>query len=149
MVSGVETAGTVLAVVPLLIIALEKWHAGVVKTKQIAGLRKKDRERLAAKIKGLVTKLTWHDVQLNINLKTLLIAADDELVLDSLPRDFRHHLWTGSSSTGLENYLRRIGGNEAIAAFKGVMESSESLIEDIAENFKHDGRDLQVMKSQP
>jgi len=77
------------------------------------------------------------------------MIADDELVLDDLPRDFRHHLWTGSSSTGLEGYLRRIGGNEAIAAFKGVMESSESLVRDIAEKFQHDKRDPQVMKARP
>jgi hypothetical protein len=148
MVTGVETAGIVLAVVPLLVVALEKWHTGFVKTKQIAGLRKKDRERLAAKIKGLVTKLTWHDVQLNINLKTLLLAVDDGLVLETLPRDYRDHLWTGSSSAGVENYLRRIGGEEAITAFKGVMESSELLIKELAESFEHGGRDPQVMETQ-
>lgn len=89
MVTGVETAGLVLAVIPLLVLALEKWHGGVVKTRAIAGISKKDKERLAAKVKGLVTQLNWHDAQLGINLKCLLMAADGEIDLESLPKDYK------------------------------------------------------------
>jgi hypothetical protein len=145
MVTGVETASLVLAAVPLLILALEKWHGGFVKTRAILGLRRKDRERLAAKIKGLVTELTWHDLQLNINLKTLLLAADLEVNIEDLPRDYRDRLWTGSLGGKVDDYLQRIGGEDAVTGFRARIVSSKLLVEEIAEGFEHAGWGSQVI----
>jgi hypothetical protein len=144
MVTGVETAGVVLAVVPLLILALEKWQNGLLKTNQIAGLRRKDRERLAAKIKRLATQLNWHDTQLDINLKYLFLTSNSEVDIEALPRDFKNQLWTNPVGQEVEKYLKRIAGENAVEVFKSVIEASERLVEEIAEHFEHGGRDPQV-----
>jgi hypothetical protein len=148
MLTGVETAGVVLAVAPLLVLALEKWHGGFVKTRAIAGITKSDKERLTAKIKRLVTELKWHDVQLSINLKSLLLTADEELDIENLPQDYKSEIWKGPLGDKLEKYLKRIGGNQAVDAFNGFLKNSERLLEEIAQSFEHPGRNLKVAYQQ-
>jgi hypothetical protein len=148
MLTGVETAGVVLAVVPLLVLALEKWHGGFVKTRAIAGITKSDKERLTAKIKRLVTELKWHDAQLSINLKSLLLTADEELDIESLPQDYKNEIWKGPLGDKLEKYLKRIGGKQAVDAFNGFLKNSERFLEEIAQSFEHPGRNLKVAHQQ-
>ena len=136
MVTGVETAGLVLGSIPLLILAIEKWHKGFVKARAIAGLTTEDRDRIATKINGLATALKSHSGQLNINLKALLKAADPDLDLDGLPQDYRDQLWKGSTADLLDEYLRRMGGEDAIEGFRGEIEASKLIVEEIGHHFR-------------
>lgn len=144
MITGVETAGLVLAVIPLLLAALDQWQRGIGKAKAIAGLREKHRRRLLAKVEGLVKQLDWHDAQLNINLKRLMLATDNELNIEELPRDYKDDLWTGPLRPKVECYLKRLGGHEAARAFRGIMENCELLAVEIAEHFEYVMRDPQL-----
>jgi hypothetical protein len=143
MVTGIETAGLVLGSVPLLILAIEKWHKGFVKTRDIAGLRPQDRERIAMKINGLAGALKRHNSQLNINLKSLLKAADPNFDLDSLPHDYRDQLWKEPLGDSLNNYLRLLGGDDAVEGFRSEIEASKALVEEIGQHFRQ-GKDNAV-----
>ncbi|KAF1963143.1 hypothetical protein CC80DRAFT_530983 [Byssothecium circinans] len=108
MVTGIETAGLVLGSMPLLILAIEKWHKGFV--------------------------------------KALLKAADPDLDLDSLPQDYRDQLWNGSTADSLDEYLRRMGGEDAVEGFRGEVEASKIIVEEIGQHFRQGKEKAQPAK---
>ena len=137
MVTGVETAGLVLAVLPLLLQCLGCWHDGFVKAKTIAGLSAKQRGRLGLKIRGLIDLLQIHHGQLCMDIKRLVLNAKPDEDIDQLPHDYDDKLWHGPVGIAVERYLRKHGGDISVTAFRGLLNNYHAVAEDIAERFEH------------
>lgn len=102
MVTGIETAGLVLAVLPLLIEALSVYKKGLEKTGVILGYKQK---RYKVKVERLRLRLTGLSASLHLNLSKLVgrAAPNEELV--RLPEDYNDVLWTGETAEKIKAYL--------------------------------------------
>ena len=127
MVTGVETAGLVLAVLPLLIQALSVYKKGLEKTGIVLGFKQK---RYKLKVERLRLQLTSLQTSLHVNLAKLVgrAAPNEELV--RLPEDYNDVLWIGGTAEKIKAYLQ-LGG--AFEAFQDILSLYESYLEEIAE----------------
>ena len=126
MVTGVETAGLVLAVLPLLIEALSVYKKGLEKTGVVLGFKQK---RYKLKVERLRLQLKGQSASLHLNLAKLLgrAAANEEFV--KLPEDYNNALWAGETAEKIRAYLQPEGAYEA---FQGTLSLYESYLEEIA-----------------
>lgn len=127
MVTGIETAGLVLAVLPLLIEALSVYKKGLEKTGVILGYKQK---RYKVKVERLRLRLTGLSASLHLNLSKLAgrAAPNEELV--RLPEDYNDVLWTGETAEKIKAYLQPVGAYEAFQSTLGLY---ESYLQEIAE----------------
>lgn len=135
MVTGVETAGLILAVLPLLIEALGSYKEGLEKEKMILGITIQARKRLALKVELLVIELKEQLCHVGITLRTLILAASPHLTLGDLPENPEDVLWTGDVGTQVELYLRQ-GGSNVVQSFRDTMKRHQNYLEWIAEHLK-------------
>lgn len=148
MLTGVEIAGLVLAVVPILIEGLTKWAAALPTTKRVLG-SKKERQKLARKIRGLVKSLEFHQDQVTIDLRILMLRASPTEEIGALPKDYKDIIWTGPLGTSVDEYLKALGGDSAADSFRGAIELFHDVVTEIAEQFEHYLRPTGVSIKQP
>ena len=127
MATGVETAGLVLAVLPLLIEALSVYKRGLEKTGVVLGLKQK---RYKLKVERLRLQLRGQSASLHINLAKLVSRAAPNEDFVKLPEDYNDALWTGETAEKIKAYLQPGG---AFEAFEGTLSLYESYLEEIAE----------------
>ena len=127
MVTGVETAGIVLAVLPLLIEALSVYKKGLEKTGIVLGFKQK---RYKIKVERLRLQLKGQSASLHLNLAKLVGRAAPNAEFVKLPEDYNDVIWTGETAEKIEAYLQ-LGG--AFEAFQGTLSLYQSCLEEIAE----------------
>ena len=127
MVTGVETAGLVLAVLPLLIEALSVYKKGLEKTGVVLGIKQK---RYKLKVERLRLQLKGQSASLHLNLAKLVSRAAPNEDFVKLPEDYNDALWTGETAEKIKAYLQPGG---AFEAFEGTLNLYESYLEEIAE----------------
>ena len=127
MVTGVETAGLVLAVLPLLIEALSVYKKGLEKTGVVLGFKQK---RYKLKVERLRLQLKGQSASLHLNLAKLVSRAAPNEDFVKLPEDYNDALWTGETAEKIKAYLQPGG---AFEAFEGTLSLYESYLEEIAE----------------
>lgn len=127
MVTGIETAGLILAVLPLLIEALSVYKKGLEKTVIVLGFKQK---RYKVKVERLRLRLKGQNASLHLNLAKLVgrAAPNEEFV--KLPEDYNDVLWTGDTAGKIKAHLQPGG---AFEAFQGTLILYESYLEEIAE----------------
>lgn len=127
MVTGVETAGIVLAVLPLLIEALSAYKKGLEKTGIVLGFKQK---RHKVKVERLRLRLKGQSASLHLNLAKLVNRAAPNEEFVKLPEDYSDLLWTGDTAEKIKAYLQPGGVFEA---FQDTLTLYESYLKDIAE----------------
>ena len=127
MVTGIETAGLVLAILPLLIEALSVYKKGLEKTGMILGFKQK---RYKLKVERLRLRLKGQSASLHLNLAKLIGRAAPNEDFMRLPEDYNDVLWTGNIAERIKAYLQPGGGFEA---FQVTLSLYESYLEEIAE----------------
>ncbi len=127
MVTGVETAGLVLAVLPFLIEALSVYKKGLEKTGVVLGFKQK---RYKVKVERLRLRLQGQSASLHLNLAKLVARAAPNEDFVKLPEDYNDVLWTGETADKIKVYLQSDG---AFEAFQGTLALYESYVEEIAE----------------
>ena len=143
MVTGVETAGLVLAVLPLLIEALSVYKKGLEKTGVVLGFKQK---RYKLKVERLRLQLKGQNASLHLNLAKLVSRAAPNADYVKLPEDYNDALWTGETAEKIREYLQPGG---AFEAFQGTLNLYESYLEEIAEKLVGVLRPSKVCKKVP
>ena len=126
MITGIETAGLVLAALPLLIQALSAYKSGLEKTEVILGLKQK---RYKLKVERLRLRLEGQSVSLHINLAKLIARAAPAEDITRLPEKYDDILWTGVIAEKVKAYLQ-LGSTFEI--FKDTLSMYQSYLEEIA-----------------
>jgi hypothetical protein len=145
MVTGVETAGLVLAVLPLIIQALSEYRSGLEKTAFILG-RKQNVQKYKNKIGKLVRRLGSLRTHFKQNLAKVVGRAAPGYWCGDLPEGFESDFWTGEIKTKLEVYLRNAG---ALESFQDVVHDIEDYLEDITQNLVEVLEPKQVRQNLP
>ena len=127
--SGVEAAGLVLAVLPLLIEALSVYKKGLEKTGIVLGFKQK---RYKAKVERLRLRLRGQSASLHLNLAKLVGRAAPNEDLIKFSEDYNDVLWKGEIGEKIKTYLEPGG---AFEAFQGTLRLYEMYLEEIAEKF--------------
>ena len=127
--SGVEAAGLVLAVLPLLIEALSVYKKGLEKTGIVLGFKQK---RYKAKVERLRLRLKGQSASLHLNLAKLVGRASPNEDLIKFSDDYNDVLWKGEIGEKIKAYLEPGGVFEA---FQGTLRLYEMYLEEIAEKF--------------
>ena len=127
MVTGIETAGLVLAVLPLLIEALSVYKQGLEKTGIVLGFKQK---RYKLKVERLRLRLKGQSASLHLNLAKLIgrAAPNEEIV--KLPENYNDVLWTGEIAEKIRAYLQP---SDIFEAFQSTLSLYENYLEEIAE----------------
>ncbi|KAL9626733.1 MAG: hypothetical protein Q9204_007080, partial [Flavoplaca sp. TL-2023a] len=145
MVTGIETAGLVLAALPILVRVLTEYRIGVRKTGFILGKSKTYENRIG--------KLARHLRLLDTNLKHLLTrvmgtAAPDDWS-GEVPKDYKSQIWTGVVGEKVRAYLEAV---EAFDTFEMIILDYEDYLIDVAESLSGllpgpmvDTRDLRAL----
>ena len=127
--SGVEAAGLVLAVLPLLIEALSVYKKGLEKTGIVLRLKEK---KYKVKVERLRLKLQGHSASLHLSLAKLIGRAAPSEDIIKFSEDYNDVLWKGETGEKIKAYLESGG---AFEAFQGTLSLYEMYLEEIAENF--------------
>ena len=127
--SGVEAAGLVLAVLPLLIEALSVYKKGLEKTGIVLGFKQK---RYKAKVERLRLRLKGQSASLHLNLAKLVGRAAPNEDIIRFSEDYNDVLWKGEIGEKIKAYLEPGG---AFEAFQGTLRLYEMYLEEIAEKF--------------
>ena len=125
--TGIETAGLVLAVLPFLIEALSVYKQGLEKTGIVLGFKQK---KYKIKVERLRLRLKGQSASLHINLTKLVGRAAPNEDVVKLPEDYNDALWRGDIADKIKEYLQP---NGAFEAFQGTLSLYESYLEEIAE----------------
>jgi hypothetical protein len=132
--SGIEVAGIVLAVLPLVISALEDYKRGLKPLKRLALTWRLE-------LQNLTRCLREQKYFFRINLRRLVIAAapdsDDYKVSEDLVSVLKH----GSARESIERYL--VDG-ESVEMFDGILKDYVSLLGDVVQKLKHIHRPTEV-----
>ncbi|KAL8900784.1 MAG: hypothetical protein Q9207_005533 [Kuettlingeria erythrocarpa] len=127
MVTGVETAGLVLASLPIIVQLLTEYRLGFRKTLFLLG-RSKTYEnkvgKLARQLRILHTNLQ------QVLTRVIGTAAPDKWSGD-VPKDYRSQIWTGEVGKKIRTYLEKAG---AFEAFETIIVDFEDHLLDVAEN---------------
>ena len=126
MVTGIETAGLVLAVLPLIIQALSAYNSGFEKTGILLGLKQK---RYKLKVERLRLRLEGQNVSLHINLAKLIGRAAPAEDITRLPEKYDDILWTGPTAERIKAYLQL---GSTFEVFKNILSMYQSYLEEIA-----------------
>lgn len=127
MVTGIEPAGLVLAVLPFLIEALSVYKKGLEKTGIVLGFKQK---RYKVKDERLRLRLKGQSAWLHLNLAKLLSRAASNEDFVRLTEDYNDVFWTGDNADKIREYLQP---GDAFEAFQGTLGLYESYLEEIAE----------------
>lgn len=130
MVTGVETAGLVLAVLPLLIQALSVYKSGFEKTGLVLGLRQK---KYKIKVNRLIIKLQGLSTSLQISIFKLIARAAPDETLVGLPGNYKDKIWTGQVAEKIKAYL---GLSNVFEVFQDTLSMCEVYLEEIAQNIE-------------
>ena len=126
MVTGVETAGLILAALPILIEALSVYKSGLDKTATVLGFKQK---KYKIKVERLRRRLQTQRASLHINLSKLIGRAAPSEDGMKLPETYNDALWTGDVAEKVKAYLE-LGG--AFQTFQDILSLYESYLEEIA-----------------
>lgn len=128
MVTGIETAGLVLAALPIVVQVLTEYRSGLRKTLFILGKRSKTYEskigKLARQLKILQTNL--HQVLTRV----IGTVAPDEWSGD-IPRDYRSLIWTGEVGKKIKTHFEEV---DAFDTFEMIIEDFEEYLLEVAKS---------------
>ena len=127
MVMGIETAGLVLAVLPLVISALESYKDGLRAIKRLY--------HSEAQIRKLTRTLKVQRSKYRTNLEKLIKAAAPDLGIQEVPEDFCDPIWQGELNSRVKAYL-----DDTYESFELVVESYQECLEKIAKKLRHINR---------
>ena len=125
--SGVEAAGLVLAVLPLLIEALSVYKKGLEKTGIVLDIKQK---RYKVKVERLRLRLKGQSASLHLNLAKLVGRAAPSEDHVKFSEDYNDVLWRGEIGEKIKAYLEPGG---AFEAFQGTLSLYKMYLEEIAE----------------
>ena len=125
--SGLEIAGVVLAVAPLIISALEEYKAGIHLVQRLY--------QWESQLSSLIRSLKVQHAKFKLNLEKLMRAAAPEQNIQEVPEDYNSALWHGPTAIQVKAYLAA-----AHEAFKVTVEEYESCMKRIAYKLRHVNR---------
>ncbi|KAL8755009.1 MAG: hypothetical protein Q9199_003939 [Rusavskia elegans] len=145
MVTGVETAGLVLASLPIVVQVLTEYRSGLRKTRFL--LRKS--KTYETKIGKLARQLkVLHTNLLQVLTRVVGAAAPDDWS-GEIPKDYRSQIWTGEVGKKIRTYLEEV---DAFDTFETIIEDFEDYLVDVAESLSGllpvpvaDSRDLRAL----
>jgi hypothetical protein len=133
MVTGIETAGLVLAVLPLVVQALGEYQVGV---RKLSRSVKYDNE-----LKKLIRSAKMQRIFFTDNLQKLLNAATPESgEIRNLSDDYSLELWSGPTGKQVQKYL----GKEKCELFQEIVDDFESCLRDLVRELDHVRRSPKV-----
>ena len=94
MVTGVETAGLVLAALPLIISALTSYQKGLKQTSNLWS-----RKQYKLKVQHLIICLKAQRAQFGLNMMKLIKSAAPDAQFTDLPLDYKNQFWGGKMGT--------------------------------------------------
>ncbi|KAL8850115.1 MAG: hypothetical protein Q9221_004932 [Calogaya cf. arnoldii] len=127
MVTGVETAGLVLASLPIVVQVLTEYRSGLRKTLFLLGKSKSYQNKigkLARQLQVLYTNLQ------QILTRVIGAAAPDDWSAE-VPKDYRSQIWTGAIGRKIKKYLEDV---DAFDTFETIIENFEDYFVDVAES---------------
>lgn len=127
MVTGIETAGLVLAVLPLVISALESYQDGLQTIKRLY--------RSEAQLRKLIRTLKVQRSKYRSNLEKLIKAAAPDNGIQDVPEDFCDPIWHGELNDRAKAYL-----GDRYESFQVVVEEYQECIREIAKKLRHINR---------
>jgi hypothetical protein len=127
MVTGIETAGLVLAVLPLVISALESYKDGLQTIKRLY--------HSEAQLRKLIRTLKVQRSKYRTNLEKLIKAAAPDLGIQDVPEDFCDPIWHGELNARAKAYL-----DDRYESFQVVVEDYQECIREIAKKLRHINR---------
>ncbi|KAL8999386.1 MAG: hypothetical protein Q9188_005900 [Gyalolechia gomerana] len=143
--AGVETAGVVLAALPIVVQVLKEYRSGLRRTLFLAGKSKVYENK--------VGKLARQLKILHTNLKQVLTrvigtAAPDAWSGD-VPGDYKNEIWTGEAGKRIRTYLEEV---DAFDTFETIIEDFEDYLVDVTVSLSRllptpvaDPRDLRAL----
>ena len=126
MVTGIETAGLVLAILPLIIAALEDYKRGLKPIRRLLAWR--------LELEKLIRSFRDERFHFGVNLSIIIKSARPGAPRSESDRDLPSVLVSGAARTDIESYLR---GNEALAVFDGIISDHRELLEKAIRNLDH------------
>lgn len=127
MITGIETAGLVLAVLPLVISALESYKDGLQTIKRLY--------RSEAQLRKLIRTLKVQRSKYRSNLEKLIKAAAPDIGIQDVPEDFYNPIWHGELNARAKAYL-----DDRYESFQAVVEEYQECIREIAKKLRHINR---------
>ncbi|KAL8655747.1 MAG: hypothetical protein Q9226_002919 [Calogaya cf. arnoldii] len=127
MVTGVETAGLVLASLPIVVQVLTEYRSGLRKTLFLLGKSKSYQTKigkLARQLQVLYTNLQ------QILTRVIGAAAPDDWS-GEVPKDYRSQIWIGEVGKKIKTYLEDV---DAFDTFETIIEDFEDYLVDVAES---------------
>jgi hypothetical protein len=133
MVTGIETAGLVLAVLPIVVQALGEYQVGV---RKLSRSVKYDNE-----LKKLIRSAKMQRIFFTDNLQKLLNAATPKSgEIRNLSDDYSLELWSGPTGKQVQAYL----GEEKCELFQEIVDDFESCLRDLVRELDHVRRSPKV-----
>ena len=127
MVTGIETAGLVLAVLPLVISALESYKDGLQTIRRLY--------HSEAELRKLTRTLKVQRSKYRTNLEKLIKAAAPNLGIQDVSEDFCDPIWHGELNARVKAYL-----DDRYESFEMVVEDYQECIGEIAKKLRHINR---------
>lgn len=124
MVTGIETAGLVLAVLPLIISALESYKEGLTTIRRFYYSE--------AQLNKLIRTLKVQRSKYRTNLEKLIKATAPDLGIQDIPEDFTDQVWRGELNTRAKVYL-----GVRYDSFQDVVEDYQDYMKEIARKLRH------------
>jgi hypothetical protein len=141
MVTGVETAGLVLAALPLIISALTSYQKGLERTSNLW-----NRKQYELKVRRLIIRLKAQRAQFGLNMMKLIKTAAPDAQFTDLPLDYRNQFWGGKVGTQVEEYLRF---NGILDIFHEVVGLYEEYLKEVAGRLLSVSRPANVGEASP
>jgi hypothetical protein len=127
MVTGIETAGLVLAVLPLVISALESYKEGLHTINRLC--------HSESQLRKLIRTLMVQRTKYRTNLEKLIKAAAPDLGLQEIAEDFSDPIWHGELNARAKFYL-----GDRYESFNIVAEDYQEYLKEIAAKLRHINR---------
>jgi hypothetical protein len=129
--TGFEVAGLVLAVVPIILSALENYKAGVHVIQRLY--------HWESQLLRLILSLKVQHARFKLNLEKLVRAAAPDDNIQEVPEDYNSLLWHGDMAISVERYLG--SGHEA---FRLTIEEYEGCVKRLVYKLRHVNRPRKV-----
>jgi hypothetical protein len=126
MVTGIETAGLVLEVLPLLIAALEDYKRGLKPLRRLLGGR--------LELEKLIRAFRDERFHFRVHLSIIIQSATPRAARSDSHQNLANVLVNGPARGDIETYLR---GNDALEVFDGIISEHRILLENAIKHLEH------------
>ncbi|KAL9029906.1 MAG: hypothetical protein Q9196_001909 [Gyalolechia fulgens] len=125
--AGVETAGLILAALPIVVQVLQGYRSGLRQTFFLWG-KCKSYERKVGKLANQLQIL--HNNLKQVLARFIATAAPDAWSGD-VPKDYQNEIWTGAAGKNIRTYLEEV---DAFATFKIIIEDFEEYLVEVTKS---------------